>query len=141
MRHKTISQFESAVREHCKQCQGAKKLHSAHCSDTKCIWYDDRKSLIQTANQLTLFTSNGFYDECIKYLTANYKNMLSRLWWSEIRLELESHLDKIRASRPNKNWWGALQGRLKNAGWVKDNSTKRISPITRSEEYLYFKSR
>lgn len=139
MRHKTISQYEAAVRQHCRECQGDKKLVSTHCDSTGCIWFDDRAALIERTLTLSLFTFAGFKAHCRLYLINEYDNMLSSMWWSDIRLMVAEHLREIRAAQPKPCWWGAIAAEVMPAvGWMTNGET-RTSPINRASENKYIK--
>jgi len=141
MLHKTLNHYQEAVRQFCRECQQTKKLVSSHCTASNCVWFDDRKSLLERHVQTTLFTSNGFYQVCLDFLAANNKSLLNQMWWSDIRLTIESYLDSIRAKKPSGNqlnWWGHLSKQVYKAGFVRTDQT-RISPINGASECLYVK--
>lgn len=141
MRHKTIADYENAVRQHCRKCQGSKKLVENHCSLTSCDWYDDRQSLIVQSRPMVMFSAEAFYQNALSILKNDYDKMLSRLWWSDIRKHIEKRFDDFRYKKPSNyqlNWYGSLAKKIYVAGWIRTN-TERYSPINNALERLYVK--
>lgn len=141
MRHKTVGEYEEAVRKFCRKCQNSKRLVENHCTATDCDWYDDRQSLIIQTRPMIMFSAEGFYQNAISILKEDYDNMLSCLWWSDIRLHIEKRFDDLRYKKPSKNqlnWYGCLSRKIVDVGWSQAFTT-RISPLNGAREHMYVK--
>jgi hypothetical protein len=136
----TLKKFLDTVRSFCCECDNSRKLVNGHCNNKKCQWYDTRQSLIDNSKQLSIFTKEGFYDECDNYLFYNYEKIPSQLWWSDMRILLEKHCDKIKMARPHSSWWPKISNIIFKWGFRRANIS-RISPINRAREYLYEKNK
>jgi hypothetical protein len=134
----TVDNAFDAIRKHCLKCDGAKKLVSSHCTNNKCDLFPFRKYRLERCQQMTIFTFDAFKEFCNKFLKDNYYNMMQQMWWSDIRIIIESMLKKERIQF-SSNWWSAIaQEILPPIGWRIDGAT-RTSPINRARENRYSK--
>lgn len=135
MRHKTVTEYDKAVLQYCRQCCGRKKIVVSDCGDLSCVWHDDMKA--PRYIQVSLFPKEQFFEECERWMIKNLPE--SGFWYVDMRRKLEEYIQKeVRFGSVVPQWWSSVSGLCRKFGYVRTEE-RRVSQYTRSDEFYWRK--